>query len=244
MCLLAIAYKVHVHYPLVVVANRDEFLDRPTRPLHYWEDAPHILAGRDERAGGTWMGLTVEGRFAALTNHRDLRAPQVQGPSRGQLVHRVLEADLAALDERHQYAGFHLIHGLVDDLWYVSNIREDIHRLEAGYHGLSNHPLNTDWPKVRRIRDGLKRVMAAGDLRAHVDPLFALMQDTTTPDPAHLPDTGVGAEWERVLGRVFVQAKGYGTRSTTVLLVDHRGRAFMEERCHHPPARVREELHL
>ena len=94
MCLIVLAYKVHPEYPLILAANRDEFLERPTEKAHFWSDAPHILAGRDLRAGGTWLGITRSGRFAALTNHRDLRRPAVvNGPSRGQLVRLALEDD-------------------------------------------------------------------------------------------------------------------------------------------------------
>jgi len=231
MCLLALAYKVHPKYPLIVAANRDEFRDRPTTPLHRWEDAPHIFAGRDERAGGTWMGLTITGRFAALTNHRDMRRPEVIGPSRGALVQHVLDHDLGDLDTSN-YAGFNLLHGHLQALQYHSNITQQRKALEPGVHGLSNHLLNTPWPKVQRAMAGLSELIRSEEL--DLEHLFQLLDDGTPAADHDLPDTGVGTEWERVLSPIRIDTEGYGTRCSSVILVDGQGQARFVERTHQP----------
>lgn len=231
MCLVVLAYKVHPRYPLVVAANRDEFLDRPTTPLRVWEDAPHILAGRDLRAGGTWMGLTTAGRFAALTNYRDLRQQEVQGPSRGALVKQVLDQELGNWDTT-PYAGFNLLHGRFDSLCYHSNITGEHAALEPGIHGLSNHLLNTPWPKVERAKAALSEVLHSED--PSLEQLFHLLADET-PAPDHtLPDTGIGTPWERVLSSIRIRTEGYGTRCSSVLLVDGHGVARFAERSYFP----------
>lgn len=241
MCLLVIAYKVHPGYPLIVAANRDEFLDRPARPLHFWEDASHILAGRDEQAGGTWLGLTTKGRFAALTNHRDMRRPVKKGPSRGVLVRKALDGDIDALDTS-RYDGFNLIHGPVDGLRYLNNITGEHIKLEAGIHGLSNHLLNTPWPKVLRARSVMESVASMDT--PDMELLFEALLDTTPPSLADLPDTGVGETWETILGTAFIRTETYGTRCSTVALVDASGEALVEERGHHPIGRARYRVRL
>jgi uncharacterized protein with NRDE domain len=222
-----------------VAANRDEFLDRPTTPLHFWENAPHILAGRDERAGGTWMGLSTAGRFAALTNYRDLRRPDVQGPSRGALVHHVLDQELGELDTR-QYAGFNLLHGTIDTLRYHSNVTGANTLLGPGIHGLSNHLLNTPWPKVQRAKAGLAQLIRSEEL--NVEAFFNLLGDgTPAPDDA-LPDTGIGQVWERALSSIRIQTEGYGTRCSSVILMDAMGKARFVERTY--PANTEQDRWL
>jgi len=231
MCLVVLAYKVHPKYPLIVAANRDEFLDRPTKPLHFWEDAHTILAGRDERAGGTWMGLTTAGRFAALTNYRDMRRQEVQGPSRGALVQRVLEQELGNWDTS-PYAGFNLLHGHFDSLFYHSNVTGLHAALEPGIHGLSNHLLNTPWPKVQRAKDGLTEVIASGE--PSMEQLFEILEDDTQALDHALPDTGIGLPWERALSSIHIRTDGYGTRCSTIILVDALGNARFTERSYFP----------
>jgi uncharacterized protein with NRDE domain len=231
MCLVVMAYKVHPKYPLIVAANRDEFLDRPTVPLHFWNDAPHILAGRDQRAGGTWMGLTNRGRFAALTNYRDLRRPDVEGPSRGALVQHALEQDIDMIDTS-RYAGLNLVHGHYDDLVYHSNITGAHTALEPGIHGLSNHLLNTPWPKVQRAKAGLVEAIRSDE--PDPDHLFELLSDDTMASDDALPDTGIGLQWERVLSSIRIRTEGYGTRCSSVILVDAQGKARFMERSFFP----------
>lgn len=228
MCLIALAYRQHPRYPLVVMANRDEFLDRPADPAHFWPDAPHVLAGRDLRAGGTWMGITRHGRFAALTNHRDLRRPLVEGPSRGHLVRQALEQDIDH-GITAPYAGLNLIHGTVDDLHYLNNITPDRTPLAPGIHGLSNALLNTPWPKVQRAKAGLEQVLNGPEDKL-IDGLFDLLTDEATAPEEHLPDTGLTPAMERALSSIFIRTSGYGTRCSTVVLVDHHGQVHYQER--------------
>ncbi len=236
MCLILLAYDCHPAYRLVVAANRDEFLARPTAPAAFWDDAPHLLAGRDLLEGGTWLGITRSGRFAALTNYRDPAAYRQEKPSRGRLVSDFLRSDLTIPSYREllhregrRYNGFNLIFGTTEELWYFSS-RENLSvPLTPGIHGLSNHLLDTPWPKVSRGREALARLIAPGGA---IDPddLFALLADTT-PAPDHLlPDTGVGIERERLLSPLFISTPAYGTRSSTVLLLGRDGQATFRER--------------
>lgn len=237
MCLVVLAYKVHPAFPLIVLANRDEFLDRPALPAHAWQDAPHIFAGRDLQAGGTWLGVTRSGRFAALTNYRDLTVVPRNGPSRGALVRRALDQDIAAADTV-EYERFNLIHGEVDALRYINNVDGADRVLEPGVHGLSNHLLDTPWPKVERAKKDLSRIISSSAAEP-TENLFAAMMRTDRAPDEHLPDTGVPLELERALSAAFISLPGYGTRCTTLVTVNDNGRVFFEERGHVPPGRVR-----
>ena len=228
MCLITLAYHIHPRYPLVLAANRDEFHERPTAPASWWSDAPHVLAGRDLRAGGTWLGITRQGNFAALTNHRDLRRAPKQGPSRGLLVRTALEGT-ATLDDTAAYEGFNLLHGPLDALRYHNNIEPTDVALEPGIHGLSNALLNTPWPKVQRAKAAMERALENSD-GTLVEDLFALLADPAQGEVGQLPDTGLTASMERALSSVFIDTTGYGTRCSTVLLVDADGRVYFEER--------------
>ena len=241
MCLIVLAYKVHPSFPLIVAANRDEFLDRPTAVAQFWPDASHILAGRDLRAGGTWLGITTGGRFAALTNHRDLRKPQISGPSRGALVRMALETGIEGVDTS-VYEGFNLLHGTVDELMYHSNVNGARSMLDPGIHGLSNHLLNTPWPKVERARDRMSALLNADAVTP--ENLFLLLSDTTPATEAELPDTGIGPEWERVLSPIHIRTEHYGTRCSTVLLVDREGVLYFEEKSYAPAHHVRERIRI
>ncbi|MBU5614409.1 NRDE family protein [Geomonas azotofigens] len=236
MCTLLLAYRAHPEYRLVIAANRDEYYQRPTRPAHFWEDAPHIFAGRDLVHGGTWFGVTATGRLAALTNYRDPSDLHRHGPSsRGQLVSGFLadeagaEEYLARLRESGiPYGGYNLLVGDSERLFCYSNKSDRVLPIEPGIHGLSNHLLDTPWPKVCRGKSGLARILARGE--AVPEGLFALLADETHPPDRELPDTGVGLELERMLSPVFIRSAQYGTRSSTVLLVDHGGKATFIER--------------
>lgn len=226
MCLIAVAYGVHPHYPLIVAANRDEFLDREADAAHFWPDEPRILAGRDRRALGTWMGITTQGRFAALTNYRDLRRAPVNGPSRGLLVRDALRSEPAPDAEPRD--GYNLLHGPVHALRYRSNVSGADEPLGQGFHGLSNAFLDTPWPKVQRAVAGLERI--AGQPDPDVEALFALLADDVPARDEELPDTGLDLERERALSSIRIDLPGYGTRCSTVLLVDRDGLVRFEER--------------
>ncbi|MGV3638746.1 MAG: NRDE family protein [Flavobacteriales bacterium] len=229
MCLITLAYQFHPRFPLVLAANRDEFLERPTAPASWWADAPHVLAGRDLRAGGTWLGITRTGRFAALTNHRDLRRAPKQGPSRGLLVRTALEG--SPLEATAAYEGFNLVYGPLNALRYHNNIEPTDEPLGPGIHGLSNALLNTPWPKVERAKDSLAEALRVPDEEL-VEALFKVLRDPVPAADAQLPDTGLTPPMERALSSVFITTEGYGTRCSTVVLLGHDGRVHFEERVH------------
>lgn len=241
MCLIVLAYRVHPRYPLIVAANRDEFLDRPALPAHFWTDAPHILAGRDLKAGGTWLGITSAGRFAALTNYRDLRVTAVSGRSRGALVRSALDGDLSEVDGR-AFDGFNLLHGEVDALRYSNNIDGTDVALTPGIHGLSNHLLDTPWPKVVRARECFSEAIKAEE--PPMEDLFALLSDPTRAPDHTLPDTGLDLERERALSSVLIATEGYGTRCSTVVMIGSDGAVRFAERTHASRNDVRYEFSL
>jgi uncharacterized protein with NRDE domain len=227
MCLIMLAWRAHPRYPLVVAANRDEFFSRPTATAAYWPDAPNVLAGRDLLGGGTWLGITANGRFAALTNFRDPSRIREGTPSRGRLVADFLLGNetIAEYDQRlvtvaSHFNGFNLIFGDAAGLAYFSNCGDRSRRLEPGIYGLSNHLLDTPWPKVDRGKSALTAALHA---LPHEAPLMALLRDETVAADEDLPRTGVSLEWERLLSAAFVRSADYGTRSSTVLVLDTEG---------------------
>jgi len=236
MCLILLAYNVHPEYRLIVAANRDEFYDRPTAPMDFWEDYPDVLAGRDLQGGGTWLGITRSGRFAALTNYREPVAPTPDVPSRGHLVGGFLTGNVpsAAYLEKvsaagSSYSGYNLIVGDASSLYYHSNRGAGARMLAPGWYGLSNHLLNTPWPKVEKGMARLKAAVSA-DGPVDMDGLFQLLTDGEAAPDDRLPHTGVSLEWERILSPLFIQSPGYGTRSSTVVLIDRQGGVRIGER--------------
>jgi uncharacterized protein with NRDE domain len=235
MCLILVAIDAHPKYKLVIAANRDEFYDRPTAPAAFWPDAPQLLAGRDLREGGTWIGVTRAGRIAAVTNYRDPESNKANAPSRGKLVSDFLLGQghpfqyLEQLSrDANRYSGFNLLVGQRGEVYWYSNHGQEIRKLSPGIHGLSNHLLDTPWPKVKKGSEALGRVLAAEDPSA--DELFQLLIDHTTAPDECLPDTGVGLELERMLSPIFISSPGYGTRSSTVIMMDHSGTIAFTER--------------
>lgn len=242
MCLLLFALGTP-DLPLVVAANRDEFLARPTAPAAFWPEAPDVLAGRDLEGGGTWLGVTRTGRFAALTNFRDPSSRCPGAPSRGGLVSGFLtgseepEAYLARIaGEAERYNGFNLVAGGPSALFWFSNRAGRIERIAPGVHGLSNHLLDTPWPKVTRGRERLAALLARGD--AGVEDVLALLLDRTRSEDALLPETGVGLEWERILSPAFIESPLYGTRVSTAVLFRADGSVELAETTHGEPAPV------
>jgi uncharacterized protein with NRDE domain len=235
MCLIVFAYNVHPSYRLILAANRDEFYDRPSSPADFWEDAPHVLAGRDLKEGGTWLGITREGKFAAITNYRDPASWKNNAPSRGKLVSRYISENQNANNylenisrQTDKYNGFNLIMGEGRDLFVFSN-RGGKQKLKPGIYGLSNHLLNTPWPKVSR---GKKLLKAALDKKGNEleEALFDLLADRHIPPDKKLPATGIGLEWERVLSSIFITSPVYGTRSSTILLIGKNNRVKFVEK--------------
>ncbi|MCS0654676.1 NRDE family protein [Cytobacillus firmus] len=237
MCLILFAYKVHPKYKLIVAANRDEFYERPTAPAYFWEDQPHILAGRDLRKMGTWMGVTRNGRFAALTNYRDPNEVTEGKRSRGDLVANFLKGSASPADfmnraseHRSSYPGYNLLAGNLEELFYYSNVEDRVELLQPGIYGVSNHVLDTEWPKVKKGKEGLTALLdnAEGNL---TEDLFTLLQNADSAPDERLPKTGVSLEWERILSPLFIKSDGYGTRSSTVLLMS-KDEIFYKERVH------------
>jgi len=239
MCLIFIAVKNHSKYKLVIAANRDEFYGRRTASAAFWQDHPQILGGRDLEAMGTWLGMTTAGRICMVTNFRDLRNIKSNAPSRGKLVTDFLldkvsgEAYLTKIEPRAKdFNGFSLIAGTVDSLFYLSNYREGLIHLNSGLFGLSNHLLETPWPKVEKGKREIQALLKAPQVNK--DDLFRILSDETiSPDDA-LPDTGVGIERERSLSAAFIRSPGYGTRSSTVILVDYNNNVAFHERVYDP----------
>lgn len=225
MCLILFAYHVHPTYKLIVAANRDEFYERPTTHAHFWEDQPQILAGRDLLKMGTWMGITKTGRFSALTNYRDPNEITAEKQTRGDLVADFLKAETLAetylaevAKKRALFPGFNLLAGTKDELYFYSNIENKLKKLEPGIYGLSNNLLNTDWPKVKRGKAGLTRIINESDNKITAELIKLLQNSERAPDKV-LPNTGVPLEWEQLLSPLFIESERYGTRSSAVLLL-------------------------
>jgi uncharacterized protein with NRDE domain len=236
MCLLVFAWNAHPRYRLVFAGNRDEFHARPTAPMAWWEEPPGILAGRDLQAGGTWLGVSRDSRFGVVTNFRDLQRPQPDAPSRGKLITRFLEERVSAADfvarlaaEQASYAGFNLLLADESNMVYLTNRGTGLSRsLEPGIYGLSNHFLDTPWPKLERTRERFRLLVA--DPEPPVDALLEMLDDRDPALEHLLPDTGLSREWEMLLSSPFIVDERYGTRCSTVVLVGHDGGTLVRER--------------
>ena len=237
MCLIAFAWQAHPEYPLIVAANRDEWHDRPAAPAAWWNDHPNVLAGRDLKAGGTWLGVTRNGRFAALTNFRDPSDRKADAPTRGKLVSDFLTGTMSAreylrsLRERASaFQGFNLLLSDGASLHYFSSRTGEILDVPPGIHALSNHTLNEPWPKVEKAKSALGAALQGKMPReARQMAIYELLSDTThAPDDA-LPDSGVGLEWERVLSPAMIVGEKYGTRCSTAVNVAGNGEVRFEE---------------
>lgn len=222
MCLILFGWKSHPQYDLVLVANRDEFYDRPTQPAHEWNEHPGMIAGKDLTAGGTWMGITKTGRFAALTNYRDPKNIDPNAPSRGHLTKDFLISDTSPLNylstlksEKSNYNGFNLLVGDQESLWYYNNVNHQIKELNAGVYGLSNALLDDPWPKVVNGKHGLKQLIIQSEPKD--DELIGLVMNNSTAPDEDLPDTGVPLEWEKALSAMFIAKDNYGTRCSSLV---------------------------
>ncbi|MFM7431007.1 MAG: NRDE family protein [Flammeovirgaceae bacterium] len=241
MCLIFFAVQKHPTYKLIIAANRDEFYNRKTVPADFWENHPAIVGGRDLEARrpdgscGTWMAMNTNGRVAMVTNYRDPKNIDPQAPSRGHLVSDYLEGAeepetylQRIKSNRLRYNGYNLVVGNVNELWYLSNYQNEIMQLANGLHGLSNHWLDTPWPKVRRGKEKFGKELTSNDLSANT--LFNFLYDTDQADDSQLPDTGIGLERERILSSMFIKTNGYGTRCSTVVMVDKQNIVEYTER--------------
>jgi len=242
MCLAVLALRSIPGVPVLVAANRDEFHARPTAPAARWPGEPAIHSGRDLRAGGTWMGATQDNRFALVTNYREPGRNRADAPSRGALVEGWLRSTdtageyLARLHaEGERYNGFNLIVGDAGRAWYYGNRGGAPRELPAGIHGLSNHLLDTPWPKLVRVRQAFGRLIAqAGPGLPATRALHAMLHDRTPAADAELPRTGLSLERERMLGSPFIVSPDYGTRASTVLALHAEGGGELHERRYDP----------
>lgn len=236
MCLIALSWQSHPGHPLVVAANRDEFYGRPSLPARFWEDAPHVLGGRDLQAGGTWLGLTRHGRFAALTNIREPGRPAGR-LSRGLLAAGFLNGQQSPMDyladvarQGQDYSGFNLLVADRDTLGWYNNRDDEVTQLPPGIYGLSNASLDTPWPKVRRLTRRFRDSLQA---EASADSLLALLADHEPAADAELPDTGIGLPMERLLSSCFIRSPQYGTRASTVVMISEQRARLMEQSFDH-----------
>ena len=226
MCLIVFAWKVVPGAPLIAVANRDEFYDRPTTPASVWPEAPHVFAGRDLKGGGSWMGISSIGpRFAALTNIRGPQERRSDAPTRGALVADYLKGELGAAEylaaiapTAEAYNGFNLVLGDRDNLYWFSNRGDGDERngkpLAPGIYGISNSLLDAPWPKVVRTKAQFASLLCQA---APDDAYFEMLADTTRAPDGRLPDTGIAIDLERQLSAVCIETPGYGTRTSTVV---------------------------
>ena len=234
MCLIAIAWQARSDLPLLVAANRDEWRDRPAKPAHWWPERPEIFAGRDLQAGGTWMGVTRTGRFAAVTNFRDPSDRRATARSRGTLVTAFLVGNetparfLSSLSaSASEYNGFNLIVGDAAGLFYFASREGQPRALEPGVHAISNHLMDEPWPKVVGARLGMDQALEERD---PTEALFRMLSDGSLPSDEELPNTGVGIAWERRLGSALITGEDYGTRASTVFTLGEKGEVSFEER--------------
>ena len=239
MCLLVAAWRAHPRYRLIVMANRDEYHARPAEPLRIWDPPADLLAGRDVQAGGTWLGADRARRFGVITNYREMARPRRNAPSRGRLIVDYLAGPASAWDYANNiemdalsYAGFSLLLADGDDLVYACNRAEQFaRRLPSGVYGLSNHLLDTPWPKLLQVREALENWIALGS--GELAPLWAALADRDIPnDRPGTPEmtTGLDPAWGKVLAAPFVAHPEYGTRCSTLSLITDSGAMEVHER--------------
>lgn len=241
MCILFIAHQQRQDYPLIIAANRDEFYERPSAPADFWPQHPHVLAGKDLRAGGTWMGVSHNGAIAALTN---IRAPQHNkddAKSRGELVSQWLKQNPSGTgndmemfsdqlrQDRQHFNGYNLVFGYPHQLQVYNNHTDNLHPIENGVFGLSNADINTPWPKVEQGTNALSDYVTHSN-QINPEDLFSILRhDNQAPDHL-LPQTGVPHEWEKALSSIFITMPTYGTRTSTLVMVDNKGHLNWFER--------------
>ncbi|MEC5217090.1 uncharacterized protein with NRDE domain [Actimicrobium sp. GrIS 1.19] len=238
MCLIVFAWQVVPGMPLIAAGNRDEFFDRPSAPAQWWRDFPQVYAGRDLQAGGSWMGVTHDGRFAAITNIRAPQERRTDVQSRGRLVSDFLtgrqspSAYVAALNTRpDHFNGFNLLVGDRNELiWFSNRARDNLRNgrpIAPGIYGLSNAELDAPWPKVVRAKADFASLLCQG---ASDEAFFEMLTDTRQASDCRLPKTGVPIELERVLSAVCIETPDYGTRASSIVRLDADGNATLSER--------------
>jgi uncharacterized protein with NRDE domain len=235
MCLIFLSLKQHPTYKLIVAANRDEFYNRKTSPADFWKDHSNIVGGRDLEAQGTWLAMTTSGKISMLTNYRDPKNINPIAPSRGQLVSDYLEQDVASEEylkkierKAKAYNGFNLLVGNPEEFYYLSNYKIGIDKITSGFFGLSNHLLETPWPKVKNGKRKFEQHLRSENISSHL--LFEFLYDGERASDDQLPETGIGLERERALSSMFIKSPNYGSRCSTVILIDQQNNVEFSER--------------
>jgi uncharacterized protein with NRDE domain len=246
MCLILFAYHVHPAYPLILLANRDEYYLRPSQPAHWWQQHPELLAGRDLRSGGTWLGVNRRGEFAAITNVREGPPGEGSFRSRGLLPLSYLTRQESStafsqtlVTSPHHYRGYNLLYGSLKQLCYFSNRQGNPTELKPGIYGLSNALLETPWPKLLRGKELLALQLARPE--PVIDDLFRILADEKVASDDQLPQTGISIDLERRLSAICIRGKDYGTRSSTIVTISCKGRLTLHEQERAPqrgPTRV------
>ncbi len=246
MCLVLLAYEHHPRYRLVLATNRDEYHDRPSQYAHWWQDHPGLLAGRDLEAGGTWLGVNRSGRLALVTNFREPGTRDQGKRSRGDLVRNFLTDDRRASEfaadlsaDASAYSGFNLLLFDGENFLYLCNRGDFQEILQPGIHGLSNHRLNTPWPKVEKTRRLFANALSSADVDE--TELFSIIGDNRPFDDKVLPDTGIGHDLEKLLSAPFIVSPDYGTRCSTLVLWDNSGDIHFSERSFTPDGKMDQE---
>jgi len=235
MCLLFLSINNHPKYKLILAGNRDEFYNRKTAPAQFWKDYQQVLGGRDLEAGGTWLAMTKDGKIGMVTNYRDPQNIDPKAPSRGHLVsdfliqHETPDQYLQnILNNGKRYNGFNLIVGDRNEWWYYSNYKKGMEKLSAGFYGLSNHLLETSWPKVLRGKEKIQPILTNSTI--HPEMLLEVLYDDQRAADDRLPQTGLTLERERALSAMFIKTEGYGSRCSTVILIDRTDEVIFTER--------------
>lgn len=237
MCILGVAINVNDHFPFIFIANRDESYWRPTMHAHFWEDAPQILAGKDLQKGGTWLGLSTDGSFAALTNVREKNPSSFDKESRGELVINYLldnDSFLKNIENKDRFEGFNLLFGNIKELTYISNRTTKQSKLYNGIYVLSNGTLESKWPKTNKLKLLLENAAVATSKETLIKDLSNILRDETTANDRELPETGFELEVERLLSPIFIRRNDYGSRSSTIILVDKEGNCTFIEKNYIP----------
>ena len=235
MCLILISYRQYKKWPLVIAANRDEFHSRPSDPADYWEDAPSILAGRDQLHGGTWLGVDRNGRLSAVTNYQDPSVDKMDKLSRGKLVRNFLLGNKSAehhlhevKQQCHRYNGFNLLAEDKSGLFYLSSSTGELTSLLPGLYGISNDQLDIACPKLEKGKAQLEKILS--DNYVPGDKILELLSDTTKFPDKSLPDTGTDLNREQIFSPIFIKGQDYGTRCSTVVIINSDGKLRFTER--------------
>lgn len=235
MCLLLISHNTNPEFPFIVAANRDEFYSRPTEKAGFWKEYTGLLAGKDIEAGGTWLGITKSGRFAGITNYRDMRRIKENAPTRGLLTLNFLVSGIPASQygenlkkKAAEYNGYNLLFSDKENLFYFSNQTGELSRLDPGIYGLSNHLLDTPWPKVVQSKNAF--IDAVSKDKVIPEDLFNILSDDREAPDDQLPETGLSRELEKTVSPIFIKSDRYGTRSSTVILINSMNEVLFIEK--------------